>query len=56
MLTVELERRGAARYASRTAVRCGDESMTFAEVDAAANQIAHVLAGLGVTGVTGWAC
>jgi acyl-CoA synthetase (AMP-forming)/AMP-acid ligase II len=48
MLTVELERRGAARYASRTAVRCGDESMTFAEVDAAANQIAHVLAGLGV--------
>jgi acyl-CoA synthetase (AMP-forming)/AMP-acid ligase II len=49
VLAVELVRRGAARHAGRTAVRCGDESLTFAEVDAAANQIAHVLAGLGVT-------
>jgi acyl-CoA synthetase (AMP-forming)/AMP-acid ligase II len=49
VLAVELVRRGAARHARRTAVRCGDESMTFAEVDAAANQIAHVLAGLGVS-------
>jgi acyl-CoA synthetase (AMP-forming)/AMP-acid ligase II len=48
MLTVELVRRGAARHAARTAVRCGDRSLTFAEVDAAANRIANVLAGLGV--------
>jgi acyl-CoA synthetase (AMP-forming)/AMP-acid ligase II len=48
MLTVELVRRGAARHAARTAVRCGDQSLTFAEVDAAANRIANVLAGLGV--------
>ena len=48
MLTVELVRRGAARHARRTAVVCGDKSLTFGEVDAAANKIAHVLAGLGV--------
>lgn len=47
MLTVELVRRGAARYARRTAVRSGDQSLTFAEVDEAANRLAHVLAGLG---------
>src|SRR5215467_9607798 len=48
MLTVELVRRGAARHARRTAVVCGDRSLTFGEADAAANKIAHVLAGLGV--------
>jgi len=47
MLTVELVHRGAARHARRTAVVCGDKSLTFGEVDAAANRIAHVLAGLG---------
>jgi acyl-CoA synthetase (AMP-forming)/AMP-acid ligase II len=47
MLTVELVRRGAARHKGRTAVRFGDQSLTFAEVDEAANRIAHVLAGLG---------
>ena len=47
MLTVELVRRGAARHARRAAVVCGDRSLTFGEVDAAANKIAHVLAGLG---------
>src|SRR6266536_1971688 len=41
-------RRGAARHARRTAVVSGDRSLTFGEVDAAANRIAHVLAGLGV--------
>ena len=48
MLTAELMRRGAARHAGRTAVVCADKSLTFGEVDAAANRIAHVLAGLGV--------
>jgi fatty-acyl-CoA synthase len=48
MLTVDLVRRGAARHATRTAVVSGDKSLTFAEVDAAANRMAHVLAGLGV--------
>ncbi|NMI01029.1 class I adenylate-forming enzyme family protein [Pseudonocardia acidicola] len=47
MLAVELVRRGAARHANRTAVLCGAESMTFAEVDEAANRMAHVLTGLG---------
>ena len=48
MLTVDLVRRGAVRHKRRTAVVCGDQSLTFGEVDAAANRIAHVLAGLGV--------
>ncbi len=48
VLTVELVRRGAARHARRTAVVSGDRSLTFGEVDTAANRIAHVLAGLGV--------
>ena len=48
MLAVELVRRGAARYGSRTAVVFGGRSLSFAEVDTAANRIAHVLASLGV--------
>jgi hypothetical protein len=48
VLAVELVRRGAARHAKGTAVRSGDKSLTFAEVDEAANRMAHVLAGLGV--------
>jgi acyl-CoA synthetase (AMP-forming)/AMP-acid ligase II len=47
MLAVELVRRGAARHGGRTAVVAGAESMTFTEVDGAANRLAHVLAGLG---------
>ncbi len=43
MLTVDLVRRGAARFGPRTAVRFGDESLTYAQVDAAANAMARVL-------------
>ncbi|MGY1847989.1 class I adenylate-forming enzyme family protein [Blastococcus sp. SYSU DS1021] len=48
MLTVELVRRGARRFADRTAVMSGDASLTFREVDETANRMAHVLIGLGV--------
>ena len=47
MPAVELVHR-AARRGGRTAVVAGAESMTFAEVDGAANRSAHVLAGLAV--------
>ena len=43
MLTVDLVRRGAARFGPRTAVRCGTESLTYAQVDDAANAMARVL-------------
>ncbi|WP_020013935.1 class I adenylate-forming enzyme family protein [Promicromonospora sukumoe] len=43
MLTVDLVRRGAARFGPRTAVRFGAESLTYAQVDAAANAMARVL-------------
>ena len=43
MTTAELIRRGARRFGGRTAVLCGDESLTFADVDALANRIANVL-------------
>ncbi|WP_219415521.1 AMP-binding protein [Pseudonocardia nigra] len=49
VLAVEMVRRGAARHGSRTAVVSGNRSLTHAEVDEAANRLAHVLAGLGVT-------
>ena len=48
MLTTELVRRGAARHAHRTAVISGEQSLTFREVDEAANRMANVLIGLGV--------
>ena len=44
MLTAELIRRGAQRFPERTAVLCGDEALTFAEVDELANRLAHALA------------
>lgn len=47
MLAVDLLRRGAARFPNRTAVVFGDRSLTFHEVDDAANRMAHVLRGLG---------
>jgi acyl-CoA synthetase (AMP-forming)/AMP-acid ligase II len=49
VLTTELVRRGARQHADRTAVYSGDRSLTFREVDEAANRMAHVLVGLGVT-------
>jgi acyl-CoA synthetase (AMP-forming)/AMP-acid ligase II len=48
VLTTELVRRGARRHGSRTAVLAGDRSLTFHEVDEAANRMAHVLIGLGI--------
>jgi acyl-CoA synthetase (AMP-forming)/AMP-acid ligase II len=41
--TAELIARGARRFRDRTAVLCGDESLTFAEVNELANRVAHVL-------------
>ncbi|HEU5362149.1 MAG TPA: AMP-binding protein [Gaiellaceae bacterium] len=43
MTVAELIRRGARRFRDRTAVLCGDESLTFGEVDELANRVAHVL-------------
>jgi acyl-CoA synthetase (AMP-forming)/AMP-acid ligase II len=43
VLTVDLIRRGAARFPERTALVAGDESLTFAETDALANRLAHAL-------------
>ncbi|WP_019630130.1 AMP-binding protein [Actinomadura atramentaria] len=49
MLTVDLVRRGAARFGPRTAVLHGGESLTYAQVDRAANAMAHVLFAHGVS-------
>ena len=43
---LELIRRGAAQHGPRTAIVFGDESMSFAEVDAVSNRLAHALLGL----------
>ena len=43
MLTVELIRRGARQFADDAAVVCGEERLTFAEVDALSNQLANAL-------------
>ncbi|MFD2792665.1 class I adenylate-forming enzyme family protein [Promicromonospora vindobonensis] len=43
MLTVDLVRRGAARFGPRTAVRFGDETLTYTQVNEAANAMARVL-------------
>ncbi|MGH3319982.1 MAG: class I adenylate-forming enzyme family protein [Streptosporangiaceae bacterium] len=48
MLTVDLVRRGAVRYGTRTAVIFGDQSLSFRAVDDAANRMAHVIGGLGI--------
>src|SRR5690242_8131792 len=48
VLAVELVRRGAARFGPRTAVRFGDQSLTFSQVDDASNRMANVLVGLGL--------
>jgi len=48
MLITELIRRGALYHRTRIALRFGDESMTFGEVDRLSNRIAHALAGLGL--------
>jgi acyl-CoA synthetase (AMP-forming)/AMP-acid ligase II len=42
--TPELIRRGARQHAARAAVRFGDETMTFADVDELANRVANGLA------------
>ncbi|MEP9381452.1 class I adenylate-forming enzyme family protein [Nocardioides cheoyonin] len=47
-IAADLVRRGAARYADRTAVLSGDESLTYREVDEAANRIAGFLAAHGL--------
>jgi fatty-acyl-CoA synthase len=48
VLTAELIRRGARHHRDRPAVLCGDERLTFGEVDELANRIAHVLLELDV--------
>lgn len=47
-LAASLVRRGAAAFADRTAVYVGDDVLTYAEVDARANLIAHQLDRRGV--------
>lgn len=48
MLAVDLVRRGAARFPARTAIVFGERSLTFREVDDAANRLANILRGLGL--------
>jgi len=49
MLVTELIRRGALHHGERIALRCGDESRTFREVDRLSSRIANTLShGLGL--------
>ncbi|MFB9833212.1 class I adenylate-forming enzyme family protein [Actinoallomurus acaciae] len=48
MLTVDMVRAGARRHGDRVAIRYGDRSLTFRQVDEAANRMANVLLGMGV--------
>ncbi len=48
MLAVEMIRRGARRFADRPAVYVGDVTLTYREVDEAANQLARALLARGV--------
>ena len=48
MLTVDMVRAGARRHRDRVALRHGDRSLTFRQVDEAANRMANVLRGTGV--------
>jgi len=46
--TAELIRRGARQHGARTAILCGDERLTFAEVDQLSNRIGNVLLARGL--------
>jgi acyl-CoA synthetase (AMP-forming)/AMP-acid ligase II len=48
VLVSELIRRGARRWRDQVAVVCGDERLTFSEVDERSNRFAHALAAAGV--------
>ena len=48
MTTAELIRRGARQHGSRTAILCGDERLTFTEVDELSNRIGNVLLARGL--------
>ncbi|GAA4497674.1 fatty acid--CoA ligase [Actinoallomurus oryzae] len=48
MLTVDMVRAGARRHGDRVAIRYGERSLTFRQVDEAANRMANVLLGMGV--------
>jgi acyl-CoA synthetase (AMP-forming)/AMP-acid ligase II len=48
VLAVEMVRRGAERWATRTAVYVGDATWTYREVDQAANRLAQVLLARGL--------
>ena len=48
MLTGDMLRRSAARFGSKTAVRRDAVTLTYAELDARANQLAHALLALGL--------
>ncbi|HYI64304.1 MAG TPA: AMP-binding protein [Allosphingosinicella sp.] len=48
MLITELIRRGALYHGSRTALRFGDDSLSFREVDRLSSRIANTLGGLGL--------
>jgi acyl-CoA synthetase (AMP-forming)/AMP-acid ligase II len=48
VIATELIRRGALRYRDEPAIFCGDDMLSYREVDGLANRIAHVLLALGV--------